>query len=187
MGIIDDKCNELIPKLNSETTADASINTNSSILKPIKKEKESRGSVKLKSVSNTFLRGNGEDYKVMNAIWKKVNESFKPYKQKLNDRECMIIRQRIFIILCREYLRIRSHPKRERDVSIGEFLKFGSNHIEKLCKVKAENFKIFQKDIEKKINAKYDEKIREYKLNKMKSIDQAKGIRYQYVYEPPNK
>merc|ERR1712130_652643 len=102
-------------------------------------------------------------YKVMNAIWKKVNESFKKYKNNMNDKQCMIIRQRIFIILCREYLRIRSHPKRERDISIEEFLKFGSAQIDKLCKAKSENYNLFQKDIKLKINAKYEEKIKQAK------------------------
>merc|ERR1712176_1616002 len=104
--------------MNSETTADASINTNSSILKCVKKEEESKEKKRLKNVSNAFHRGDGDDYNAMNAIWKKVNESFKPYKSKLNEREGMVVRQRIFIILCKEYLRIRSHPTREKDVSI---------------------------------------------------------------------
>lgn len=135
-------------------------------------------------MTNEFCRGNGEDYNAMNAIWKKVNECFRPYKSSLDARACTIIRQRIFIVLCREYLRIRSHPKRECDVSIESFLKFGTKQIEKVCKAKAENYKSFQQEIVTRINAKYDEKIREYKMSKLKNEDAA--FRYEYVYAPGN-
>jgi len=179
-------------KPTAETT-DAHNSKTASTTQTIPETEEKAGK-QLKSVKCTFLRGNGEDYRAMNAIWKKVHETFKSYKYLLAneyERGCMIIPQRIFVLLCREYLRIRAEPRRERDISIDEFLSLGDHFIHNLCRVKAQHFRQFQERKQRGIHQCYQQQMEQHNENvskrkqqvEVKSKAKAKAkAKYQYDF-----
>lgn len=136
--------------------------------------------VSLKKVSSEFIRGNGEDYKAMNAIWGRVSESLSRFGM-AKETGSAVIRQRVFLLLCSEYLRIRSHSERTRDIEIDEFLQFGADAVDSLCKIKVSHFKAFGESMKCRIMTEYDEKMERVRADKVKLTKN----RYQYVYSPP--
>merc|ERR1711879_462911 len=119
----------------------------------------------------------------MNAIWKRVNESISRHSLSVKGGSA-VIRQRLFLLLCSEYLRIRSHPQRSRDVEIEQFLKCGSVVIDSLCRIKVVHFESFQETMKRRIHREYDQKIERLRADGVNSKNTKH--RYQYVYNPPD-
>ena len=133
-------------------------------------------------VSDCFERGNDGDFKAMNAIWKRVDESLSRCSLPAeNESVSAVIRQRLFLFLCSEYLRIRSHPQRVRDVDTAEFLKCGGVALDSLCKIKAAHSESFGEMMRRRIHEEYDRKIERVRAERGKLTKN----RYQYVYNPP--
>merc|ERR1719295_296044 len=118
----------------------------------------------------------------MNAIWGRVNDSLSRFKfEKSMESGSAVIRQRVFLLLCSEYLRIRSHPQRSRDVEIEQFLKFGSVVVDSLCKIKVSHFESYRETMKRRIHREYEQKIERVRADGVKQTKH----RYQYVYNPP--
>merc|ERR1712176_1156967 len=97
------------------------------------------------------------------------------------ERGIAVDRQRVFLFLCSEYLRIRSHPQRARNVEIGCFLKCGGAALDSLCRIKVAQFHSFAEKSTRRIHEEFERKIESVRSGKGKMTKN----RYQYVYNPP--
>jgi len=118
----------------------------------------------------------------MNDIWAVV----KAAEEQLSSVHTSVpppIRQRVFVLLCREFLRVRSHPERRRQVEVDEFVQLAMPVACRVMAAQCKHLVAAQRSAMARVHAKYERKIKEYKAAKALSLKKAKA-KYRYVYKP---
>lgn len=129
-----------------------------------------------------FERGNADDYKALNAIWKRVGESLSrsASSHQIDDKSAAIIRQRLFVLLSSEYLRIRCLGN-GAPLDIDHFLRSGADALDRLCAAKTAHFDHFQHSMRSRIRCEFEREVAALRAQKLPKNTK----RYQYVYSPP--